>query len=105
MSLSSQIPEIKGKYSQIPLVNALLVPISQTERNLLSSPFLLLVLHLLDKQTHFLTKLPQRSEPVVTAVLVAIADEKFVEERVDVLELSLVFVGGVEYFFGGEVRS
>lgn len=83
-------------------MDALLVPVLETERDLLRGPLLLLVLHLLHEQPHLLAELPQRLEPVVAAVLVSVADEELVEERVDVLELRLVLVGGGHDFLGGE---
>lgn len=83
-------------------MDALLVPVLEALGDLLGSPFLLLVLHGLDEQTHLLAELPQGLEPVVAAVLVPVASEELVEQLVDVLELGLVLVGGIEDLVGGE---
>lgn len=60
------------------------------------------MLHRVEQQAELLAELPERLEPVVAAVLVAVAHEESVEEGVDVVELGEVFRGGGEERGRGE---
>ena len=94
-------------------MHALLIPVPQSRGDLLVHRHGCLLLSFLlwrrllelgqrfEQQAQLLAELPQGFEPVVSAVLVAVADEEFVEEGVDVVELGEVFFGGGEEGGGG----
>lgn len=83
-------------------MHALLVPVPQPRTDLLGRPPLFRMLHGVEQQAELLAELPERLEPVVAAVLVAVAHEESVEEGVDVVELGEVFRGRGEERGRGE---
>ena len=66
-------------------MNALLIPELKPLRHQPGSGHLLGALHLSQQETELLPELVERLEPVVSAVLVSVADEEALEELVDVL--------------------
>lgn len=89
---------------QVPLVDAAVVPVLETRGDLLRAGlvFELDVLHarvdahLLQQGVKLLAEGLQALEPVVPAVLVAVADEQAVKELEDVDERLLVLVADIE---------
>lgn len=68
-----------SEYSQVPLVDALLIPVLKALRDHAGGGDFLVALHFGEQKAELLSKLVERLEPVAAAVLVSVAGEEALE--------------------------